>query len=50
MDSLLIEKEITLNTLVGVLLRPPLGNLFFSNSFLLILPNLIFSNTPIPFL
>jgi len=50
MDSLLIVKEITLSSLVVALPRSPLGNLFFSNSSLLILPNLFSSNTPIPFL
>ena len=49
-DSLLIEREITLNTLVGAPLRSPLSNLFFGDSFLLILPDLFSSNTPIPFL
>jgi len=50
MDFLLIEREIAPNTLVGTPLESPLDNLFFSNSFLLILPNLFSSNTPIPFL
>jgi len=50
MDSLLVEKETDLSSLATTLLRSPLGNLFFSNPFLLILPNLISSNTPIPFL
>jgi len=50
MDFLLIEKEINLSSLVTALLRSPLGNLFFSDPSLLILPNLISSDTPIPFL
>jgi len=50
MDSLLTKKEIDLSSLATALLRSPLGDLFFSDSFLLILPNLISSNTPIPFL
>jgi hypothetical protein len=49
MDSLLIEREITLSSLVAASLRSPLGNLFFSDPSLLILPNLFSSNTPIPF-
>jgi len=44
------KKEINLNSLVTALLRSPLGDLFFSDPSLLILPNLISSNTPIPFL
>jgi len=50
MDSLLIVKKIDLSSSVTTLLKSPLGNLFFSNLFLLILPNLISFNTPIPFL
>jgi len=50
MDSLLIKREITPNTLVATPLRSPLGNLFFNNPSLLILPNLFSFNTPIPFL
>jgi len=50
MDSLLTKREITLSSLAIVPLRSPLGNLFFSNPSLLILPNLFSSNTPIPFL
>ena len=50
MDSLLIERETTLNTLAGAPLGSPLGNLFFSNPFLLMLPNPFSSNTPIAFL
>jgi len=50
MDSLLIERETTLNTLVGAPLKSPLGGLFFSNPSLLMLPNPFSSNTPIPFL
>jgi len=43
-------KGTTLNSLAVALPGSPLGNLFFSNPFLLILPNLFSSNTPIPFL
>ena len=50
MDSLLSKKKIDLSSLATTLLRSPLGDLFFSNPFLLILPNLISFNTPIPFL
>jgi len=50
MDSFPIEKKIDLSSSATALLRSPLGNLFFSNSSLLILPNLISFNTPIPFL
>ena len=50
MDSPLIERETTLNTLAGAPLGSPLGDLFFSNPFLLILPNPFSSNIPIPFL
>jgi len=50
MDFLLLAKEITLSSLVVALPGSPLGNLFFNNSSLLILPNLFPSNTPIPFL
>jgi len=50
MDFLLAKKEIDLSSLATTLLRSPLDNLFFSNPFLLILPNLISSDTPIPFL
>jgi len=50
MDSLLIEKEIDPSSSAIALLGSPLGNLFFSNPSLLMLPNLISSNTPIPFL
>jgi len=49
-DSLLIEKEIDPSSSATALLRSPLGNLFFNNPSLLILPNLISFNTPIPFL
>jgi len=48
-DSLLIVRE-TPNTLVAAPPRSPLGNLFFSNSSLLMLPNPFSSNTSIPFL
>jgi len=41
--------ETTLSNIVVALPRSPLGDLFFSDPFL-ILPNLLFSNTPIPFL
>jgi len=50
MDSLLAKKEIDLNSLATTLLGSPLSNSFFSDPFLLILPNLISSNTPVPFL
>jgi len=50
MDFPLVKKEIDLSSLVTALLRSPLGDLFFSDSSLLILPNLISFNTPIPFL
>jgi len=49
-DSRLLVRETTLNSLVGASLRSPLGNSFFGNPFLLILPNLLSSNTLIPFL
>ena len=49
-DSLLTKKKTTLNTLVVGPLRSPLGNLFFSNPSLLILPDPFSSNTPVPFL
>jgi len=44
-----LKKETTLSNIVVTLPRSPLGNLFFSNLFL-ILPNLLFFNTPVPFL
>ena len=50
MEVLSIAREITLSTLVGAPPKSPLGGLFFSNSFLLILSDLFSSNTPIPFL
>ena len=50
MDPFFAEKEIDLSSSATTLFRSPLGNLFFGNPFLLILPNLISSNTPIPFL
>jgi len=50
MDFFLIERETTPNILVGAPLRSPLGDLFFSDSSLLILPNPFSSNTSIPFL
>jgi len=50
MDSFLIEREITLSSLVAAPPKSPLGSLFFSNPSLLILPNLFSSNTPISFL
>jgi hypothetical protein len=37
MDSLLIEREITLSSLVAAPLKSPLGGLFFSDPSLLIL-------------
>jgi len=43
------EKETTLSNIVVALPGSPLGNLFFSDSSLLMLPNLFSSNTPIPF-
>jgi len=46
----LIERKITLSSIVAAPLRSPLGNSFFNNPFLLILPNLISSITPLPFL
>jgi len=49
-DSYLIETEITLSNMAVAPFRSPLNNLFFSNPSLLILPNLISSNTSIPFL
>jgi len=49
MDSLLTAKEITPSSLAIALPGSLLGNLFFSNSSL-ILPNLFSSNTSIPFL
>jgi len=48
--SRLLVRETTLNSLVGAPLRSPLGNLFFYNPSLLILPNLLSSNTSVPFL
>jgi len=50
MDSPLVGKETTLNTLAVAPLGSPLSDLFFSNSSLLTLPNPFSSNTPIPFL
>ena len=50
MDSPLVGEEIILSSVVAAPPKSPLDNLFFSNPFLLILPNLISSNTPIPFL
>ena len=50
MDSYYPRKEITLSNKVAIPPISPLGNSFFSNPSLLILPNLISSNTPIPFL
>jgi len=50
MDSLLTKKEIDLSSSATAFFRSPLGNLFFSDSSLLILPNIISFNTPIPFL
>ena len=48
MDSLLVGEEIIPSSIVAAPPRSPLDNLFFSNPSLLILPNLISSNTPIP--
>ena len=44
-----LEKETTLSNIVVALPRSPLGNSSFSNPFLM-LPNLLSSNTPVPFL
>jgi len=44
-----LEKETTLSNMVVALPRSPLGDSSFDNPFL-ILPNLLSSNTPIPFL
>jgi len=49
-DFYLIGIETTLSSVVVAPLRSPLGTSFFSNSSLLILPNLISFNTPAPFL
>jgi len=43
-------RETTLSSLVIAPLGSPLGDMFFGDPFLLILPNLLSSNTPIPFL
>jgi len=48
-DLYLLAKKTTLNSLAGAPLGSPLGNLFFYNPFLLILPNLLSFNTSIPF-
>ena len=48
-DSLLTERETTPNTLVVNPLGSPLGNSFFGNPSLLILPNPFSSDTSIPF-
>jgi hypothetical protein len=48
--SILLEREIVLNNLVVAPPKSPLTDSFFSNLSLLILPNLLSSNTPIPFL
>jgi hypothetical protein len=50
MDSTPIEREITPSSLVAASLKPLLYKFFLSDPSLLILPNLISSNTPIPFL
>ena len=50
MDSFPVERKTVLSTLVAAPFVSPLGNLFFSDPSLLILPNLFFSNTSIPFL
>jgi len=42
-------REITLSSSVIAPLGSPLGDLFFGNPSLLILPNLLSSYTPIPF-
>ena len=49
-DLCLPTRETTLSSLVGAPLRSPLGDLFFGDPSLLMLPNLLSSNTPIPFL
>jgi len=48
-NSRLLVRETTLSSSVGAPLRSPLGNLFFYNPSLLMLPNLLSSNTPVPF-
>ena len=50
MDSLLVGEEIILSSVVATPSKSPLDNSFFSNFSLLILPNLVSSNTSIPFL
>ena len=43
-------RETTLSSSAIAPLGSPLGDLFFDDSFLLILPNLLSSNTSVPFL
>ena len=50
MDSLLARKEIGLNSVVAAPPKSLLDNSFFNNPSLLMLPNLISSNTPISYL
>ena len=49
-DLCLPVRETTPSSLVGAPLRSLLGDLFFCNPFLLILPDLLSFNTSIPFL
>ena len=49
-DLFLLGVEITLNTIEVNPLGSPLGNLFFGDPSLLMLPNPFSFNTPIPFL
>ena len=49
-DSRLPVGETTSSSSAGAPLRSPLGNSFFGDPFLLILPNLLPFNTPVPFL
>ena len=48
-DLRLLARETTPSSLVGAPLRSPLGNSFFCDFFLLMLPNLLSSNTLVPF-
>jgi len=49
MDSLPTKRETTLSSSAGAPLRSPLGDSFFSDPSLLMLPNPFSSNTPVPF-
>jgi len=49
-DLRLLAREITPSSLAGAPLRSPLGDLFFGDPFLLLLPDLLSFNTPVPFL